>query len=102
SRGESRRATGQSIFPGTGRSFGLYFRAQRPAVQGSSRRRGGDMSFTEKFKLRSATKQRRPATAVPAAESVIDPRHEDDETLVSRVQRGDSAAFDILIERYKE
>src|SRR5439155_18094955 len=59
-------------------------------------------SFTEKFRLRSATKPRRPAPAVPAAESVIDPRHEDDETLVSRVQRGDSTAFDVLIERYKE
>jgi len=42
-----------------------------------------------------------PASA-PTTECGIDLRHEDDEVLVRRTQRGDSAAFDVLVERYKE
>ena len=41
-----------------------------------------------------------PASA-PTTECGIDLRHEDDEVLVRRTQRGDSAAFDVLVERYK-
>ena len=36
------------------------------------------------------------------AEHVIDLAQADDETLVARVQDGDSAAFDYLVQRYKE
>jgi RNA polymerase sigma factor (sigma-70 family) len=35
-------------------------------------------------------------------EQAADAHHEDDETLVARTQRGDAAAFDVLVERYKE
>jgi RNA polymerase sigma factor (sigma-70 family) len=45
----------------------------------------------------------RPASALaPAAEREIDLRHEEDEALVRRSQKGESAAFDVLVERYKE
>ena len=40
--------------------------------------------------------------AVPTTEREIDLHHEDDEALVRRTQRGDSAAFDVLVERYRE
>jgi RNA polymerase sigma factor (sigma-70 family) len=42
-----------------------------------------------------------PASA-PSAERGVDLRHEDDEALVRRAQTGDTSAFDILVERYKE
>jgi RNA polymerase sigma-70 factor, ECF subfamily len=42
-----------------------------------------------------------PASA-PGTERDIDLRHEDDEALVRRAQAGDTSAFDILVERYKE
>lgn len=63
------------------------------------------MKFAGKQKLDSAgrlvTGASRPAT-LPSAEHQIDLHHEDDETLVARTQKGDSAAFDVLIGRYKE
>jgi RNA polymerase sigma-70 factor (ECF subfamily) len=40
--------------------------------------------------------------STPATEREIDLQHEDDEVLVRRTQKGDSAAFDILVGRYKE
>ena len=42
------------------------------------------------------------ATAGPAVEAAAAYQHEDDEVLVRRAQRGDLAAFDQLIERYKQ
>ena len=48
---------------------------------------------------------REPVAPVPnpvAAEQTFDLSHEDDELLVNRARRGDSTAFDVLIERYKE
>ena len=63
------------------------------------------MKLTETLKLGGnllrGTKASAPASA-PAAEREIDLQHEDDEVLVRRTQRGDSAAFDVLVERYKE
>lgn len=41
---------------------------------------------------------RGPATVTEAAL----PQHQDDETLVACAQRGDTAAYDILVERYKQ
>jgi RNA polymerase sigma-70 factor (ECF subfamily) len=38
----------------------------------------------------------------PSTERDVDLRHEDDEALVRRAQTGDTSAFDILVERYKE
>jgi RNA polymerase sigma-70 factor (ECF subfamily) len=46
-----------------------------------------------------------PASAPAApdrAPQPADPQHQDDEVLVARAQRGDTGAFDILIERYKQ
>jgi RNA polymerase sigma-70 factor (ECF subfamily) len=40
--------------------------------------------------------------SAPATESEIDLQHEEDETLVRRTQKGDNAAFDVLVGRYKE
>jgi RNA polymerase sigma factor (sigma-70 family) len=62
------------------------------------------MKIAGKFKLGGAA---RPATAnppVPALsdEHQVDLQLEDDETLVARTQKGDSAAFDVLVGRYKE
>ena len=45
---------------------------------------------------------RRTSAPAPAAECEIDLRHEEDEALVRRSQKGESAAFDVLVERYKE
>jgi RNA polymerase sigma-70 factor (ECF subfamily) len=45
------------------------------------------------------------SAAAPATSSVehqIDRQHQDDETLVAQTQKGDSAAFDVLVGRYKE
>ena len=49
--------------------------------------------LSEKFKR---------GASAPVVERSIDLHHEDDEALVTRTQRGDSAAFDELIQRYKE
>lgn len=43
-----------------------------------------------------------PRPASTALEFEVDLRQEDDETLVARSQRGDAAAFDVLVERYQE
>jgi RNA polymerase sigma factor (sigma-70 family) len=40
--------------------------------------------------------------STPSTERDIDLRHEDDEALVRRAQAGETSAFDILVERYKE
>jgi RNA polymerase sigma-70 factor (ECF subfamily) len=54
------------------------------------------MNLLEKLHLtRSAPPP--PTTAQPAV-----PQLEEDETLVARAQRGDAAAFDVLVDRYKE
>jgi len=42
------------------------------------------------------------SASAPASEREIDLHHEDDEALVRRTQKGDSSAFDVLVERYKE
>jgi len=62
------------------------------------------MKLAGKFKLSAVARQFTSVTpAVPASvESQVDLRLEDDESLVGRTQRGDSAAFDVLVERYKE
>lgn len=54
------------------------------------------MKLLEKLHL-----TRTPAPPAPAAEPAV-PQQEDDETLVARAQRGDRAAFDVLVERYKQ
>jgi RNA polymerase sigma factor (sigma-70 family) len=40
--------------------------------------------------------------SAPSTERDIDLRHEEDEALVRRAQAGETSAFDILVERYKE
>ena len=63
------------------------------------------IKISEKLNLRKTTgepKQEAPAVATPASENVVDLQHEEDEILVRRTQRGESAAFDILVQRYKE
>jgi RNA polymerase sigma factor (sigma-70 family) len=52
-------------------------------------------------RLSRGTNAPSPAPA-PITEREIDLQHEDDEVLVRRTQKGDSAAFDILVGRYKE
>ena len=52
-------------------------------------------------RLVRGTKASVPAS-VPTTECGIDLQHEDDEVLVRRTQKGDSAAFDVLVQRYKE
>ncbi len=54
------------------------------------------MNLLEKLHLTKPAAPRGPS-AQPAV-----PQHEDDETLVARAQRGDRAAFDVLVERYKQ
>ena len=58
------------------------------------------MKLTDKFKL-GAGKRVVPDPA-RETEQTIDLQHVDDETLVARVQHGDAAAFDVLVQRYKE
>ncbi len=63
------------------------------------------MKLTGKFKLGSATRRvmaAKPPAAPPSVEHEVDRQLEDDETLVARTQKGDSAAFDVLVGRYKE
>ncbi|MGA2137364.1 MAG: hypothetical protein ABSH14_00735 [Verrucomicrobiia bacterium] len=47
-------------------------------------------------RLLGGTKASTPPS-VPTTECEIDLQHEDDEVLVRRTQRGDSAAFDVLV-----
>jgi RNA polymerase sigma-70 factor (ECF subfamily) len=62
------------------------------------------MKLSEKFKLSHPRTDAKPVNRLKpeVAEQAIDLRHDDDETLVRRTQRGDSSAFDVLVERYKE
>ena len=64
------------------------------------------MKFTDRFNLRRGAKQHAkeqlPAVRPPVADHEVVLQHEDDETLVARTQRGDAAAFDALMERYRE
>ena len=63
------------------------------------------MKFTDKLKLGGAVRRMTvggPPASPPSVERSIDLRHEDDETLVARTQKGDPAAFDVLVGRYKE
>lgn len=57
------------------------------------------MKLAGKLKMRGRQER---APVVPAVEAEIDLGQQDDETLVARTQRGDAAAFDRLVERYKE
>lgn len=64
------------------------------------------MKITDKLRLRrpgrgADTARLAPAAPVAAGQDV-DLRLEDDEALVFRTQRGNPAAFDVLVERYKE
>jgi RNA polymerase sigma factor (sigma-70 family) len=54
------------------------------------------MNFPQKLKPKAA------AVRASPTEQKADPRHEEDESLVARTQRGDAEAFDVLVERYKE
>lgn len=60
------------------------------------------MKLFDKPKTGPARKHDAPLPATPASEQTTDLRHEDDEILVARARRGEGAAFDVLIERYKE
>lgn len=63
------------------------------------------MKLRDKLKIGStgnAGHHARPAHPAPPEERVVDLHHENDETLVARAQRGEAAAFDVLVERYKE
>ncbi len=60
------------------------------------------MKLPGKFKLGAASSKLTPAAEARLAEHTIDFQHEDDEALVARVQRGEAAAFDELVRRYKE
>jgi RNA polymerase sigma factor (sigma-70 family) len=62
------------------------------------------MKFLQKYRRHNAA---RPATAADAAGAApsaepTDLRHEEDEKLVVRAQRGETGAFDVLVDRYKE
>jgi len=64
-----------------------------------------DMKLKETIKLGSQILRRAgPSAAGPAppTEREIDLQHEEDEALVRRTQKGDNAAFDVLVGRYKE
>ncbi|MBI4582290.1 MAG: sigma-70 family RNA polymerase sigma factor [Planctomycetes bacterium] len=54
------------------------------------------------MKLLDQFRTNRAAPARPATEHTIELQHEEDEALVRRAQRGQTRAFDLLIERYKE
>lgn len=62
------------------------------------------MKLTEKLGLK--LRRSKATVAVPSRSVVeqpdVDFSHLDDETLVVRTQRGDAAAFDVLVKRYKE
>jgi RNA polymerase sigma-70 factor (ECF subfamily) len=63
------------------------------------------MKLSEKLRLKRSDTARPSVTQAapgPAGEHVVDLSHEDDEVLVKRAQRGEAAAFDVLVERYKE
>jgi hypothetical protein len=63
------------------------------------------MKLSEKLKFKHVDAAHPPATQgrpAAASEHAVDLRHEDDEVLVKRTQRGEAGAFDILVERYKE
>jgi len=63
------------------------------------------MKVTGKFKPGGEVRRAMaaPSPAGPSSvEHQVDLQLEDDETLVARTQKGDSAAFDVLIGRYKE
>jgi RNA polymerase sigma factor (sigma-70 family) len=58
------------------------------------------MKFSEKLKFGAGSTK--PTTDPRLREQTIDDQHEDDESLVARVQQGEPAAFDELVRRYKE
>jgi RNA polymerase sigma-70 factor (ECF subfamily) len=63
------------------------------------------MKLKETIKLGSQMLRRAGSSAAvsaPPAEREIDLQHEEDEALVRRTQKGDNAAFDVLVGRYKE
>ena len=63
------------------------------------------MKVTGKLKLDGETRHATAAKPPPAplsAEHQVDLQLEDDEMLVARTQKGDAAAFDVLVGRYKE
>jgi|SRR5579871_2234774 len=64
------------------------------------------MKLKETFKLGSrllrGTSAPTPASPSTTTEFEIDLQHEEDEILVRRAQKGESRAFDVLVERYKE
>ncbi|HUK82795.1 MAG TPA: sigma-70 family RNA polymerase sigma factor [Verrucomicrobiae bacterium] len=60
------------------------------------------MKFPGRFKLGASSKKPMPTSEARLAEHTIDYQHEDDESLVARVQHGEQAAFDELVRRYKE
>jgi RNA polymerase sigma-70 factor (ECF subfamily) len=62
--------------------------------------------MTALSRLAAKLRPRPPATPLPAtpdrSSQPADQQHEEDEALVARTQRGDTGAFDILIDRYKQ
>lgn len=63
--------------------------------------------MTALSRLAAKFRSRPPAAPLPAtpdcgAGQPADQQHEEDEALVARAQRGDTGAFDILIDRYKQ
>ena len=63
------------------------------------------MKVMGKFKLGGSARREmatKPPATPPSVEHQVDLQLEDDETLVARTQKGDSAAFDVLVGRYKE
>ena len=62
----------------------------------------GAMKLSEKSEFEKTTQRESCIPKASGFEQVADSHHEDDETLVARARRGDAAAFDVLVERYKE
>jgi len=63
------------------------------------------MKLKETIKLSSQILRRAGSSAsvsAPPTEREVDLHHEEDEALVRRTQNGENAAFDVLVERYKE
>jgi RNA polymerase sigma-70 factor (ECF subfamily) len=62
--------------------------------------------MTALSRLAAKLRPRPPAAPLPAtpdrSSQPADQQHEEDEALVARAQRGDTGAFDILIDRYKQ